>query len=85
MTENELEKYVDEWRPVSEIPQMDWIDAYDFQPGMLLKLESGEVLLIGHTSPLGGSCDCCSKVDTDIEDSNVVAWTWLFELKENED
>lgn len=33
--------------------------------GLLLELDSGELFLIGHVNPRGGSCDCCCDLSSD--------------------
>lgn len=41
-------------------------------PGMLLLLDTGETLIVGHVNDRGGNCDCCAS-----SKRNIVAWDLL--------
>lgn len=44
-------------------------------PGTAIKLNSGEVLLIGDINSIGGCCECCAGVETaQVIEGYAVVW-----------
>lgn len=76
------------WLPASELPRkLDIygkpINSYKLSAGMRVRLVCGEEYLVGDVSELGGGCDCCPSLSTDVEvrpshssGSIIKEWCW---------
>lgn len=52
-------------------------DNRSIPPGTLIQLkQDGEIILVGHCSPRGGGCNCCSYFDRSDEVARYkIVWT----------
>lgn len=69
------------WKPINELAtEGNFLgddpndNSYMLEPGMVLLLDDGDMMLVGDCNSMGGGCNCCTQVELNVGKTNITHW-----------